>query len=97
MLLMQALTQCMSERDAIAVTSDAFVYRFKESWITQRCEEMSDDTKESRFKIIQNLSGTDITLDIIIKFLLFNVLPLLKSTSVLSLNFLLIFLLNSSI
>jgi hypothetical protein len=42
----------MSERDAISVTSDAFIYRFKESWITQRCEEMSDDTKESRFKII---------------------------------------------
>jgi hypothetical protein len=40
---------------------------------------MSDDTNESRFKIIQNLNGTDITLDIIITFLLFIVLPLLKS------------------
>ena len=78
---MQALAQCMSERDAISVTSDAFVYRLKESWITQRWVVMSDDTKESRFKIIQNLNGTDITLDIIIKFLLFIFLQLLKSTS----------------
>ena len=68
---MQALAQCMSERDAIFVTSDAFVYRLIESWITTRCEEMSDDTKESRFKIIQSPNSTYITLDIIIKFLLF--------------------------
>ena len=94
---MQALAQCMSERDAISVISDTFVYRLKESWIIQRCEEMSDDTKESRFKIIQSINGTDIALDIIIKCLLFIFLQLLKSTSVLSLNFLLIFLLNSSI
>ena len=94
---MQALAQCMSERDAIYVTSDAFAYRLKESWLTQRCEEMSDDTTESRFKIIQSRNSTDITLDIIIKFLLFIFLELLKSTSVLSLNFLLILLLNSSI
>ena len=73
---MQALAQCMSERDAISVTSDAFVYRLKEA-----CVVMSDDTKESRFKIIQNLNGTDITLDIIIKFLLFIFLQLLKCTS----------------
>jgi hypothetical protein len=78
---MQALAQCMSERDAISVTSDAFVYRLKESWVTQRCVVMSDDTKENRFKIIQNLNGTDITLDIIIKFLLFIFLQLLKCTS----------------
>ena len=61
--------------------------RFNESWITKRCEEMSDDTKQSRFILIQSLNGTDI----IIKFLLFIFLELLKSTSVLSLNFLLFF------
>ena len=90
---MQSLAQCMSERDSISVTSDALVYRLNESWITKRCAEMSDDTKQSRFIIFQSLNGTDI----IIKFLLFIVLELLKSTSVLSLNCLLIFLLNSSI
>jgi hypothetical protein len=57
---MQSLAQCMSERDAISVTPDALVYRLNESWITKRCAEMSDDTKQSRFIIIQNLNGTDI-------------------------------------
>ena len=73
------------------------IYTNVKSWITNRCEEMSDDINKSRFIIIRSLNGTDITLDIIIKFLLFIFLELLKSTSVLSLNFLLIFLLNSSI
>jgi hypothetical protein len=39
----------MSERDAISVTPDALFNRLTESWITKRCAEMSDDTKQSKY------------------------------------------------
>ena len=61
----------MSERDAISVTSDAFTDILTESRVTRRCKDMSDDTKQSRFIIIQSLNGKEIKVDITIKFLLF--------------------------
>ena len=38
-----------------------------ESWIYQRCMEMSDEIKQTRLIIIQRLNGKEITLDIVVK------------------------------
>jgi len=59
----------MAERDTIYVTSDAFVDIPNALWRTKCCEEMSDETKQGRFIIIQSLNGKEITLDIVIKYL----------------------------
>jgi hypothetical protein len=46
---MQALAQCMSERDAISVTSDAFVYRLKV--VLEKCVDLLQNKDNHNQKV----------------------------------------------
>jgi hypothetical protein len=48
----------MTDLDVISVTSDAVVDILNPLCRTKRCEDMLDEAKLSRFKIIQSLNGT---------------------------------------
>ena len=52
---------------------------------------MSDETKQRRFVIIKSLNGTDITQDIVIKYIPYFSVKLLNFTCVLFLHYLLHF------
>jgi hypothetical protein len=50
--------QSMTDLDVISATSDAVVDILNPLCRTKRCEDMLDETKLSRLKIIQSLNGT---------------------------------------